>query len=471
MLKLALAFEFRMLLRSRTALLALTAFLAIGALAILTGERFVAQWEDSLATAEDAQHAMITEARGYFDAGAQGPDDRPWVDLAQPQWQDWYAGTRVARLPGALAGIAAGAVDPAPAAFRINRRADPLAAGGYRIENPELAAGAVDMVIVIGLLLPLLVGALGLNIGSRERESGIDRQITVQAGSLRTWLIARTLAVAMISAGAVTVLCLAATLIGGASALETGLFVLIAVLYTALWSGLLLLVNARAATVRSAAFGFGAVWTLLCVLLPTVSAEIAVTRVQQDYALSETLDARSLRYDSFELELDEVLPRLYQHYPELQNRSAANAETLEPQIARHAYDGLMFIALEERNADRLAQEREALGVARTASWLSPTVALSLTLERLAGVGPDAASDYRSYLVSVVLERGQWLLEAAWDQQALDKQDFEALVAEAPPSFSASAGNVPQPMLALAGWALVAWLSALLLLARPSDTAD
>ena len=268
-----------------------------------------------------------------------------------------------------------------------------------------------------------------------------------------------------------TVLCLAAALIGGASVIETGLFVLIAVLYTALWSGLLLLVNARAATVRSAAFGFGAVWTLLCVLLPTLSAEMAVARVQQDYALSETLDARGLRYDSYELELDEVLPRLYQHYPELDSRPAANAETLEPETSRHAYDGLMFIALEQRNADRLAQEREALGVARTASWLSPAVALSLVLERLAGVGPDAASDYRSYLVSTVLKRGQWLLEAAWDQEPLDQQDFETLIAEAPPSFSVSPSKLLQPTLALAGWALVVWVSALLLLARRPGTAD
>jgi len=459
-----------MLLRSRSAALALAGFITIGALAVVTGQRYVAQWEEALATAEAAQQSLITETRGYFERGEPGPADRPWVDLGQPLWQDWYSGTRVARLPGALAGIAAGAVDSAPAVFRVNRLADPLAAGGYRIENPELAVGAVDMVIVIGLLLPLLVGVLGLNIGSWERESRLDRQITVQAGALFPWLLARTLAVALIAGGAVTVLCLVSALLGGASTLETGAFVLTAWLYTALWSGLLLLVNARAKTLKSAAFGFGALWTLLCILLPTVSAELALARVQQDYALSETLDARGLRYDSYDLEMNAVLPALYDRYPTLRDRPAAKAEELPPVASRHAYDGLMFIALESRNAGRLAQEQSARRVATFSAWLSPAVAFALALERLAGVGPDAASDYRTHLVAAVLARGEWLLEKAWDQEPLDQQDYEALIADASAGFSASTRNLTVPLLALAGWTVFAWSFALLLLARPPDEA-
>ena len=156
---------------------------------------------------------------------------------------------------------------------------------------------------------------------------------------------------------------------------------------------------------------------------------------------------------------------LGQSFPELQERPAASAEKLEPSISRHAYDGLMVTALKERNNDRLNEDRKALGVSAVASWLSPTVGLALALERLAGVGPGAASDYRDYLVTAVHERGRWLLEKAWDQNPLDQEDFEALIASAPPAFSSPSSEWPMPVLALTAWLVVVWLSVLLLLRR------
>ena len=465
MLKLALVFELRALRRSPAGTGALIAFMAVGILALVVGQRFVSQWEEALAAAEKAQASSIEEGRGFLARGEAGPSERPWVDLAQPLWQDWYASTRVAREPGGLAAIAAGASDPAPAVFRVNRFADPLAAGGYRIENPELAAGGIDLVFVLALLTPLLVGVLGLEIGGRERETHIDRLVVVHSGSSRPWLVARMLAVTAIAGAAALVLCLVAGVTGAADPLEMALLTIFALAYAALWGGLLLTVNARASTVRGAAFSFGALWTVLCVLLPTLAAEVALGRVQADFALAETLEARALRFDAYEQEIETVLPELYERFPQLRQLPAAAEDPLDPLVSRHAYDAIVAATIDGRHAELIREDGDAQRVTRVAAWLSPTVALGLGLERLAGVGPEAATAFRQHLVDAMRGRVRWVVEKAWAKSALSAADFDALVASAPPPFRPRATRLVEPVLILALWALVAWMVALAGLAR------
>ncbi len=465
MLRVAFAFETRTLRRSRSASLALIAFLAIGVLALFVGERSVDKWEDALLTAQSAQEDTVVEARAFFSTGESGPEDKPWVNLAQPLWQDWYSGTRVPRTPGALAGIAAGAVDPAPAVFRISRLADPMAAGGFRIENPELAAGAIDLVFVLGLLLPLLIAALGLDVGSREREERLDRFIRVQAGASDRWLVGRMLVVTAIAGGAAALLCLAAGVIGGARWWETGALILAALVYAGLWGGLLLAINARARTVRSSAFAFGALWTLLCVLVPTLSAELAVGRVEADYALAETLEARDARYSSYEKDLERVLPELYARYPELKKAPAAADDPMDLTVSRHVFDALAFAALEKRHADRARVEAEAVRLAERTAWFSPSVAVGLFLERLAGVGPEAATAYRGRLVAEVGTRVRWVVEHAWAKTPLSASDFESLLEAAPAGFRAEPVGLASPLVALLAWAVASWLLGLVWVAR------
>ena len=272
---------------------AMVAYVFIGLMAIAMGASHVATWQASVVTAEQAQQESIDEARGYFALGKSGPDDRSWVDLSESRWQNEYAGTRVIRRPGVLAGIAAGSVDPAPVAVQLGSRTDPLSVTGYRIENPEIVSRSVDLVFVLTMLTPLLVGVLGLGLGSREREAGIDRLVTVQAGAVRGWLVARGVAITVLVGAAVAGLCVAAALVGGAGWIEGVALLTLGLAYTGLWGGLLLVVAAHARTVRVAAFEFGAIWTVLCVLLPAAAAEVGVGRIGADFAIEQTLDARA----------------------------------------------------------------------------------------------------------------------------------------------------------------------------------
>lgn len=456
MLTLALTFELRSLLRSRASVVALLGFLAVGALAIFVGERHVAQWQEEVEKAEQAEATSVEEARGYFDRGESGPEDKPWINLSEPSWQDQFAGSRIVREPAPLAGVAAGAVDSAPAAFLINRWARPMSAGGYRIENPELASGAVDLAFVLTVLVPLLVCILGLGIGTRERESGIAPFIVVQAGAMRGWVVARMLAVAGIAGAASTVLCLAAGVIGGASVGETAALIAFALLYAALWSGLLLAVNARATTVRAAAYGFGVIWTVLCVLVPALVTEIAFAQVEQDFAVAETVQARTQRWAVWERDFKEILGDFYGLYPDLDPLSWEAVEKLPRQkqnVVRGAIEAALFAG---RLVENLEQEREARILTERVAWLSPTVAITLGLERLAGVGADAGFAYRNALDQAVKARVEWVVHKTWANQPLTASDFEALVTSTPSSFQAPRDKSVGPVLALIVWTIFAW---------------
>ncbi|MEO0601265.1 MAG: DUF3526 domain-containing protein [Myxococcota bacterium] len=464
MMSLAVRFELRALLRNPAGLVALVGFLAVGALALVVGERHVAQWKDEVAQARLAQAEAVEEARSYLAAGVPGPEDKPRIDIRKPQWQDQLAGSRIVREPTPLAGIAAGAVDPAPAAFLVTRWARPLSATGYRIENPELAAGAVDLVFVLTLLVPLLLGVLGLGIGTRERESGLAPLIVVQAGGLRGWMVARTLTVAGLAGAASTLLCLVAGLVGGAGVAEVGQLVAFALGYTGLWSGLLLAVNARVNTVRAAAFGFGVIWTVLCILVPAVATEVAYGRVEQDFGIEATVDARAQRWGVWEMDVEDVLIELQARYPELDTDVEALSKDNE-NIARGAIEASQFAA---RLADELGHEREARHLAERAAWASPAVAVALGIERLAGVGADASSAYRHRLGQAVEARVDWVVHRAWADQPLTGSDFEALVAGTPEAFVARAEGLVLPSSALVLWGTVAWVLALAGLRRDPD---
>ena len=277
-----------------------------------------ASWQEAIETGRQAEEKALTEARGYFEAGETGPADRSWVNLTQPRWQDSYAATRVAREAAPLAGIAFASAEAGAVTMRLSRSADPLLASANKIENPALAAaGGLDLVAVFALLLPLLILAMGLEIGGYERATGVLPLLVVQSGRARAWLWARSLAVGVIAAVAGLLLCIAATLWMGAglpSALPLAALVLA---YVAVWTTLLGGVAQLARNASHGAVTLGAMWILLCVLIPSISAERSAALAADDFAVDLTVEARDAGADVATLEDAELYRRLLARYPAL----------------------------------------------------------------------------------------------------------------------------------------------------------
>jgi hypothetical protein len=110
-------------------------------------------------------------------------------------------------------------------------------------------------------------------------------------------------------------------------------------------------------------------------------------------------------------------------------------------------------------------------VAIIASYVSPAVALTLSLERLSGVGPEAAMAFQGYALEAVNARVGWVLEKTWTKQPLTSSDFDALVGDTPAPFRWTSQSMGRPSLSLGLWAGGVWILAFAGLRRKDRLQD
>ena len=235
--------------------------------------------------------------------------------------------------------------------------------------------------------------------------------------------------------------------------------------YAVLWGGLMASVTAFAQTTRAQSLAYGVVWMALCVVLPTVAAEVSLARVQTDFGVVETLEARALNYDAYALGIEDVTTRVYRKYPELAELPAAADTILDPSARRHATDAVLVAAMTERVNARQDESRAAQLFTEKVAWTSPAVALTLAFERLSGVGPEASSAFQAYSMEAVDQRIRWILFHAWTKEPLSQSDFDLLVTSSPSAFQWKPEFAMVSGLSIGSWAVFSWLIAVVGLRR------
>lgn len=459
----ALQLELRSLLRSPLRLAIALLVLATGCFVIVQGKNDVAAWKDAIESSRQEEAETLEETRAIFASGESGPEDRPWVDLSSAHWQDWYAGTRISREPAPLAAIAFASAEAGAVTLRLNRFVNPLLAAGTEIENPALSAtGGLDLITVLTLLLPLMILALGAEIGGQERASGILPLVRVQSGSDRSWITMRCVAIGLFAAVLGLGLCLGASLYAGAGALSLLPLCALVLSYVAVWTALLITIALVAQNPSQGAVALGAAWIALCVVVPAVGVERSASKAAEDFAVDLTVEARDAE-DAFEDWSDEqLLTALLARFPDLK---ALAPETLE-EDRYLAVSGLGIIDLEERAERRELQAKTQSSLVEKMSLASPAIALAHGLEQLSGRDPAAGHQYRRVVVSAVADRMERFLTETWKGTPLTAADFEDLVASSPTALESEVPSVAGKVLTLLAWALGLLALAALLSRRP-----
>lgn len=450
MIRAALQLELTTLVRSPLRLTVLVLTLATGLFVIVQGERDVQRWQAAIDAGREKQEHSADEARALLDSGQLSPEDRPWIDLSEPLWQDWYASTRMARSPAPLAGIAFASLETAPVAVRISRLTDPFLAQGAEIENPELeAAGGLDLVTVLALLIPLLILAIGVELGGHERASGILPLIRVQSGRDRGWLLARCGAVGLLGAAVGLLLVAIASMVMSAGLGTSFVFGGLVLGYVVLWTTLLAAVALVTRNPSQQAVALGTLWIVLCILLPAVGVERSAALAAEDFALDLTVDARAEDEQLHGLEAEAVHAALFERFPELEELLPEGP----PSVSYVEREGLGVIAMEER-LDRREQRAEAQArLVGAMSFASPAVAFTRALEELAGRGPGAAREHRRAVVDAVAARVERHIGGTWASRTLDADDFEDLLASTPEEIPARTQRPTRELLILVAWTL------------------
>lgn len=144
--------------------------------------------------------------------------------------------------------------------------------------------GEFSVAMVLLLLVPLLIIAIGHGVWSQERERGTLRQLLSTGVDRGALLVGKAAAMGVALAG--LLIPAGALIIGGLWALGGGgpgtlgrvaLLVVGYATYFAVFAGLTLYASAVARASRGALVGMIAVWALFCLLIPRVGSEVAAT--------------------------------------------------------------------------------------------------------------------------------------------------------------------------------------------------
>lgn len=441
-----LGHEWRLLLRSRLALLALALLLLLSALAVASGLREVARQQQTLARLAGLQQQdQAAQARRYTQGGDAG--SAAYYSF-HPSWDP----------PSASAFLALGLRDAAPYVLRV--RALALQAQLHEGEsfNPELVqAGRFDFAFVLVYLAPLFVIALLYDLVSGERRAGrLDTLLAVAGAGRRLWLRRAGLRSGLVLACLVLPV-LAGALSSGMPLAALATVLLTAAAYLAFWTGLALVVATRRAGSAAQAMTLMGCWALLTLILPTL-ANAALTRalpVSQGVELM--LAQRQTVHGAWDQPPEATMEKFFRSHPEWRDTAPL------PQGFHWKWYYAFQQLGDESVAAQVAAYREGLLARQRWSsrlgWLLPGVGVQAVLHRQAETDLQAQLAYQDRIADFHGQLRAFYYRYLFKEMRFGSQDFAAQ-----PVFKAEGHAGPRDGGGLPGLLLLG-LAALLLGAR------
>jgi ABC-2 type transport system permease protein len=436
--------EWRLLMRSRLALMALLLLLGLSALAVWSGVREVSRQQQTIARLAGLQQQdLAVQARKY--SGGGDPGSAAYYTFHN----SWDA-------PSSSAFAALGLRDAAPYVLRV--RALALQAQLHEGEsfNPELAlAGHFDFAFVLVYLAPLFLIALLYELVSGERRSGrlgtllalpeAGRTLWLRRAGLRSVLVFACLALPL----------LAGALVSGSPPAAVAGMLLTTAAYLCFWSGLALIVATRHAAGSAAnAMTLMACWALLTLIIPTL-AHVALTRaVPVHQGVELMLAQRQAVHGAWDLPPDAIMEKFFLSHPQWRDTAPLPAgfhwkwyyafqqlgdESVAPQVAAY-------------RAGLLARQQWTARL----GWLLPGVGVQAALQRQANTDLQAQLAYQDRIADFHARLRNFYYPYLFKEQRFDGRDFAAQ-----PQFSAPTPSTPAPVAELLGLVLMAVIALML----------
>ncbi len=272
--------------------------------------------------------------------------------------------------------------------------------------NPLLAeTGLPGFPAIVVLLVPLAALALSAGMVQEDRERGVWRLVCAQCNVGLGTVFSAALAIRWAVVFAVAALCSACAfaLDPGAAIAPLGAWLLGLALFTAFWvlaGGLLSLLPVSAGAALTAALGL---WLALTFAVPAALAWRAERAAPMPSRLAAIVELRAVQQDTEERDT-ELLHAWYDRHPD--DRPAPGLAPSRPAfpvtfVPRYEnLDARMRPLMRRFDHARAAQAASI----EEAAWLSPSLALMLWADRLAGI--DAAR-YSRYIDAVDRFEDRW----------------------------------------------------------------
>lgn len=273
--------EWRLLLRSRLAVIGLVSLLLLSAIAAISSV-------GHMAAERDLRAAQQVETDALFKAQ---PDRHPHRMV--------HYGTYVYRPVGALAAFDPG-VDPfsGTTLYLEGHRQNSATFGAVRENSSLMRFGQLTPAFVLQTLAPLLLVFLGFSMVSRERENGALRHLRAIGTRGVEILAGKGLTLSLVALAALLPALAALLWIAVAApveALAAGMVAAGFALYLLVWVALILAASSLLTSSRASLVALVAAWAIIAVIAPRGAAELAArseplpTRAETDLRLAADL--------------------------------------------------------------------------------------------------------------------------------------------------------------------------------------
>lgn len=408
-----LAHEWRLLSRSRLALISLMLLMSLSALAVVSGLLELSRQEQTIARLAELQAKELA---------AQQPKLTQKGDAGTVAY---YASLVTWDEPAPAAFLALGLRDTAPYVLRVRALALQAQLHEGEVFNPELAlAGRFDFAFVLVYLAPLFLIALLYDLVSGERHAGrLATLIALTGGGRCLWLRRAALRAVCVFVA------LALPLLAGAWASKMPAVSMVTALGTVLgylffWTGLSLAVAARRASSVNNATALMSCWAMLTLVLPTIGHAVLAQAVPVRQGVDLMLAQRQEVHGAWDLPREETMQRFFRTHPEWQKTAPlpSGFHWKWYFAFQHLGDESVAKQVAAYRAGLLARQRwtERLG------WLLPGVGVQAVLHRVASTDLHAQLDYQDQVARFHTRLRSFYYPYLFNETRFDAQDFELL---------------------------------------------
>ncbi|MBX2923862.1 MAG: DUF3526 domain-containing protein [Chitinophagaceae bacterium] len=427
----------------------------IGIYSIGYGYREIAKQRDNIALIEENEREQFNKITEAFKADTATKDGKTdYMRSMLPGLGRWMHRYNAIFYPASLTAFSLGQRDLFPYYHKLNSHSLYMQVFKNEIVNPQkLLAGNLDLAFVIIYLIPLFIIALSYGLVSGEKENGTYPFLKTGKVSVRRLFAYRMGFRFLLSVLPVVLLSLIAAIINKSPI--DGLFLswlVVAVLYVAVWCAIALLIASfNKPSPVNAVILLGA-WLFFLIMLPAFLNAVSVNK----YPINQTLisDAiRRVQLDETEHGQEELFEKYYKLYPEYREYHIQSPYNL-PKL--YAMGG----ALKDKENKPVIESYYELIRSRDKyvnvfNIISPALQTQQLFNYISGSDIQYYLDYNRQLALFHKELYHFYADPLYKNKTLSAKDYDNR-----PRFLMKTEigwiTIYTGMLTLAGWGLILW---------------
>jgi ABC-2 type transport system permease protein len=421
----AIRWEWKSILSSPFLKSIILVFFLASVYGLYKGKQVYSHQKEVLERLHAESETQIAEALELYQAGKVSPDDRPWLNIRTPYYAYLiYLQPLVGLSPSPLMVFSVGQAESFPFFKKVSVFSSPYDHDlAPEISNPErISLGSLDFGLMWIYLLPLVLIAYAMRIGSFEREVQLYKLIGT-LGNERKWKIQRFAALASFFLILLGLLLVIGWMMGGMQASIPDLAVLgfWALLYLVFWLILLFFLSELKLYQTGQALIFFLAWILFALIIPGAVQQAVALQFPNTLSL-EMIDAkRTGRTEIYEQEFEPTKKEILQKHPELDQSLPDSLRT------ERALEGVYMMAYREylsevtHRLDSVQLEK----VSRSRAWfpVNPVSFFHHRLSHLAGTDFDAYQQFKDQITQKAEQLHYQIFLQEWEGTVVDEKIF------------------------------------------------